>query len=173
MEKQTKNIITKKMIESKLDFLTKADIRASVLLYFLGFVVSFLVFGVIFGGAYAMWGHAEGIVLGAVGAVGLILLIGYFIKDVYGVISSRRSVKRGEIEVSIEALSYKAEEAEGDGRSWRLVRYFYFPSFSKTAVGNTEFQLASNGDEFYIVHYKGEDRAVLLYSLKRYEYKEE
>ena len=173
MEKQTKNIITKKMIESKLDFLTKADIRASVLLYFLGFVICFIAFGIIFGGAYAMWGHAEGIVLGAIGVVGLILLIGYFIKDVYGVISSRRSVKRGEIEVSIEALSYKAEEAEGNSRSLRLVRYFYFPSFSKAAVGNTEFQLASNGDEFYIVHYKGEDRAVLLYSLKRYEYKEE
>ena len=173
MEKQTKNIITKKMIESELDFLTKADIRASVRLYFPGFVICFLGSGIILWGAYEMREHAEGIVLGAIGVVALILLIGYFIKDVYGVISSRRSVKRGESEVSIEALSYKAEEAEGDGRSWRLVRYFYFPSFSKTAVGNTEFQLASNGDEFYIVHYKGEDRAELLYSLKRYEYKEE
>ena len=161
MEKRTKNIITRKMIESELDFLTKADMRAFAVFGVIIVILASILFAVFLKTRYYPHGIFAGVLCVA-------LLI-----DCYCMLANRIKFKKGKFEISVEALSYKDEAAEKHGKHLVLVGYFHFPGFTRVRVSETEFQLASNGDEFYIVHYKGKDRAVLLYSLKRYEYKEE
>ena len=49
---------------------------------------------------------------------------------------------------------------------------FHFEGFDEVWAGHTDYQLAAMGDEFYIVHYKGSQKAQMVFSLKMYQYKE-
>ena len=82
--------------------------------------------------------------------------------------AKRSLLKKGLFEVKILPVSDKYES----NRNRSTAKLLEFPNLKEIAVSSTTYSLASWGDEFYVVHYRGKSKIELLYSLKTHEYKE-
>ena len=166
MENQTKNIITREMIERELWFYNKATVKtllvtcvpaslfmiplsiilASVTLSDIYNIVAKIFFALFFCalGTFPIW-------------LNLIVL--------RETLSQRKKLLRGEFDIVTRELLYKDEELVN-----RNIReYLHFSGFNGITVGHTTYQLASEGDTFYIVHYKASKNIQLLYPAKSYK----
>ena len=168
MEKQTKNILTREGIEKELRFDNTASIRALLVLcaVFSPFLL-LLTFWVVGPGAPQMKSLVLKIVwcvfMGAFTSSPIwILLLG-----LRRFLVERKWLGRGEFDVVTREMSYKSEKQVHRHIEERL----HFPDFDAISVGHTLYQLASQEDVFYIVHYKTKKEIKLLYPAKMYEYK--
>lgn len=171
MEKQTKNIISRQKIEKDLLFYNTASIKyaavclAAVILAF-GSMIAFIspffidlyekvwqkvIFVVVFGGVITapVW---------------------FVLPQLIRSLMERKWLKNGDFEIATRHLLYKEDKPVRYKRSTQEV--FHFEGFDEVWAGHTDYQLASMGDEFYIVHYKGSKKAQMVFSLKMYQYKE-
>lgn len=169
MEKQTKNIITREWVEKELRFFNTARIKSTLVavgipsLLFLPF--AFAVVRYFFTTYDKLWFE----ILMAVIFGGLLTLPTWIcLSVILKCLSEKKMIDRGEFDVVKLELQYKSERRVR--RSYEEL--LHFGGFKAESVGHTTYQLASAGDEFYIVHYSGNDEIVLLYSAKMYEYKE-
>ena len=169
MAKPTKNIITRDFVEKELRFQNSADIKLNLTIG----VPSSLFFGAM--GVFCLSTILNDYDLLLVKIILAVLLGGTFFSPLIGFsimigkcLIERRKIVMGEFEVSVRELSYKDERTVN--RSVR--RFFYFAGFKQVMVDYLMYQMASNDDEYYIVHYTDGVRIKLLYPLKLYEYKE-
>ena len=167
MEKQKKNIITRKDVSKELCFYNKADIRYSLVLCCVFFICFVLLFGLTLG----ILSDLESLMLKIIFAFifGILELVPTFMAalPLRKAVAEKKMLSNDEFDIVTQVVSHKSEKF-----TRRYVRKFlHFAGFKSAAVNNTTFQLSSLGDEFYIVYYKGNSSIKLLYPLKMYEYK--
>ena len=167
VEKQTKNIITREWVEKELRFYNTADIKAMLVLCG---ALSLVLIPFTVGFVYAICVFVPNVALKII----LSVLIGALstapvwinLLGLRGALSERKLLRRGEFDIAVRTVTRKSEKPV-----YRHVEEFlHFDDFEEISFGHTKFQLASHGDEFYIVHYKTRKTIKLLYSAKMYEY---
>ena len=89
----------------------------------------------------------------------------------------KKKIKSGAFEVTPARLNDKREEllyrGSGRHRHYELVECFYFEGFPRVEnVPHTTYQLADEGETFFLVTYSGNPKVVLYYAAERYEFKE-
>ncbi len=169
MSQGSRNVITRKQIEDELYFYNTADIKATVVLC----LCLALFFGPLtFGTLYFIITETTDIALRIALSIPLGIL---FSAPIWGNLiklakhfAKRSLLKKGEFDIVILPVSDKYEST----RHRNTVRLLEFPNLKEIAVSSTTYSLASWGDEFYVVHYRGKYKIELLYSLKTHEYKE-
>ena len=169
LEKQTKNIITRDLIEKELRFDNTADIRSTLvacgalsLLFVpltIGFVYGFLVlfkpgwlkilFSVLIGTLTSapVWIH---------------------LLSLKKSLTERKLLQNGDFDIVVCEVQYKDEKLVYR----HTEKVLHFNGFKEIMVGNVPYDFVSQGDEFCLVHYKGQTTIKLLYSLKMYDYRE-
>ena len=169
MTQQSRNTITRKQIEEELYFYNTADIKATVVFCLcLALFFGPLTFGIL----YLIITETTDTAL----KIGLSIPLGaLFSAPSWGNliklakhIAKRSLLKKGLFEVKILPVSDKYES----NRNRSTVRLLEFPNLKEIAVSSATYSLASWGDEFYVVHYKGKSKIELLYSLKTHDYRE-
>lgn len=165
MEKQTKNIITREWIEKELRFYNTADIKSRLVLCSV-FTVIFLpiTIALVYGITKSFNIVLAEIVLSIfIGGITSSPIWGFFLL-IRNALCERKMLARGEFDIVTCDVSYKSQEMVHR----HMEEYLHFCGFNKISVGHTTFQLASAGDTFYIVHYKGKKDIKLFYSAKMY-----
>ena len=74
-------------------------------------------------------------------------------------------MQNGDFVIAVCEMSYKEKKTVRR----HTENVLHFVGFEGASVASTTFDLASQGDEFYVVHYKGLTGIELLYSLNLYE----
>lgn len=169
MEKQTKNIITREWVEKELRFYNNADIKSTLVLC--GALSLFFVpltVGVIWGVVSLL----ENVWL----RVFLSVLIGGIMSAPVWInllslrvsLEERKLLLSGDFDIVSREVLYKSEKTSQRHSDYLL----HFEGFGDTSVTRTQYELASSGDEFYIVYYRSQNTVKQFYSAKMYEYKE-
>ena len=170
MEEQTKNIIMREYIEKELRFHYKADIRSTLVLcggLSLFFVP--LAAGVVYG-IFALLKTAWiEILLSVLIAALTSAPIWINLLPLRISIKERKLLRNGDFDIAVCKVQYKDEKTVRQ----HTEKFLHFVGYKEISVGNAIYDLTSQGDEFYIVHYKGYTDIKLLYSLKTYVLKEE
>ena len=78
----------------------------------------------------------------------------------------KQLIKRGEWIVVTDELLYKTEEVIGR----HIETFLFFAQYGKVVTNSTTYQLAEQGDIFYLVMYKKRKSVLFHYSQKMYEY---
>lgn len=169
MKKQTKNIITREFVENELRFYNKADIRSTLVLYgtlsvFFVPLAAGLIYGILSQAGYPVLKIFLVAVIG--GLFGFPVWCGIFL--LCRSLKERKLLLNGEFEIEIHTVTHKKEKVVHK----HIEEFLRFKGFKDVSVGHTVFQLASPGDEFYLIHYRSKKLIKLLYPTKMYEYKE-
>ncbi len=169
MEKQTKNIITREWVAKELHFYNTADIRATLVLcgilslFFVPLSVA-LVYEIVTLFKNALLKIFISIFVGG----SMSAPVWTNLLALHTSLKERKMLLKNEFEIAIRTVLYKSEKIVHR----HIAEYLHFEDFKEISVEHTTFQLSSQGDDFYIVHYKGSKLIKLLYSSKIYEYKE-
>ena len=167
MEKQTRNVITRKSVEKELRFYNTADIKSSLVL---GGGLSLVFLPLTVGIVYGICSSYQNILI----EVALSVLCGSITSSpvwisllgVCRALFEKKRLLRGDFDIVACDVSYKSEKMV----KRHMEEYLHFGNFNAISVGHTVYQLASAGDTFYIVHYKGKKDIKLFYSAKMYEF---
>lgn len=161
-------MISREWVEKELRFYNTADIRSTLVLCG-ALSVPFLPLAV--GAVYGVFSSIENILLKIVFSVimGGITSAPIWINllALRIAFAERKLLKRGEFDIVTREVSYKSEKVVHR----HVEEFLHFNDFKDISVGHTDFQLASVGDTFYIVHYKTNNRIKLFYPARMYEYK--
>ncbi len=169
MEKQTKNIITREWIEKELYFYNTADIRSTLVLCgALSIVFLPLTIISIYGLCYVIENMLLQIVLSVIIGGFASSPIWINLLSLCSSLNERKLLKNGDFDIVIRDIRYKSEKIV---YRCHIKKYLYFDDFKERLVSRAMFDLTSQGDEFYLVHYKTKNSIKLLYSVKMYEYK--
>ena len=169
MEKQTKNEITREFIEKKLRFYNTADIRSTLVLC--GCLSLFFV-PLTIGAVYGFFALLENVYL----KILLSVLVGgltsapIWIKllSLKTILREQKLLQNGDFDIVVCEVQYKDEKLVHR----HTEKFLHFNGFKEVSVENVNYDLVSQGDEFYIVHYKGRTEIKFIYSLKMYVLKE-
>ena len=169
MEKYTKNVITREFIEKELRFYNTADIRSALvmcvtILPLMGILTAVIVYFALKLDVVMWFKIAFSVFWGVISSSPVwILLLSVIIS-----LNERRLLNHGDFDIVVCEVQYKYEK-----RVHRhMEKFFHFNKFKEISVANVVFDLASQGDEFYVVHYKKHKTVKQLYPLKLYEFKE-
>lgn len=170
MEKQTKNIITRKWVEKKLHFYNSADMKAGLLLCAIITAVCGILTAIVVGVTLT---SAESliskIVFSIIGGGVFVAPIVVVFCQLGNTVAEKKLLDRGEFDIVTRKLSYKKERVTRRN----IILLLKFPDFSERSVDQTTYFHAGIGDEFYIVVYRTnrkKQRIKMLYSAKMYEY---
>ena len=83
-------------------------------------------------------------------------------------LKKRKLLRNGDFDIAVCEVQYKDEKLVHR----HTEKFLHFNGFKEVSVGNVNYDLVSQGDEFYIVHYKGRTEIKFIYSLKMYVLKE-
>lgn len=169
MEKETKNPLTRTDVERTLRGSIAWDLRLYLTL-FLVMLGVFVPLGVI--SVRMMMSLPDplafkiilSVVVGGMMSMPIAVMLFYLCPVLMGL----RKLLRGEFEIVLLQVTCKREKA-GPRNSIR--RVLEFDGFRDYCVGYTEYQLATEGDEYYVIHYRGSRSVQTAYSAKRYEYR--
>lgn len=164
-----KHIITREWIEKELRFYNTADIRSTLVLCG---ALSLLFVPLTIGAVCGFFAMLENVWLKIV----LSVIIGGLtsapiwlnLLTLRTSLKERKLLQNGDFDIVVREVQYKDEKTVRR----HTEKFLYFVGFKEISVGNVNYDLVSQGDEFYIVHYKGHTAIKLLYSLKMYEYSE-
>ena len=181
MAKQTKNIITRDEIKNTLLTENGKDLRFHLIigillfLFFLPLNIWLLIM---------TWSLNNSIFIRLLLALlDIVVLDAFFIVDMIvlvNLIIKRKKIERDEFDISIRSLIYKDDTTYRPFKIQRLLKFsttsrisknLHFSDFDAEEVGGTTYDLADNGDDFYIVHFKGEKEVELIYPAKMYDFK--
>ena len=169
MEKHTKTAITREIIEKELRFYNTADIRSTLVLcgglslLFVPLTVGFVY------GFFALLGNIWLKILLSVFVGGLASApVWMNLLSLKTSLTERKLLKNGEFDIVVCEVQYKEEKPVHR----HTEKYLHFDGFKVVTVGNVDYDPVSQGDEFYIVHFRGHTTVKLLYSLKMYNYTE-
>lgn len=172
MQKQTKNIITRDYVKNELLFRNKATLRSALLVSIVTSLVFIPLAWITVPGALSVL--RDGIfkfVFGFLYCVVLGTPVWILICGVCRYLFEIRAIKTGCFEITVRRLTLKEEKLVNYGRNSRLEEHLHFNGFHSVEVGHTAFQLATEGDDYYIIHYSKKKQIELVYSTKTYEYK--
>ena len=169
MEKQTKNILTRESIEKELRSYNTADIRSTLALCA---ALSLLFIPLTVGAVYGIFALLKNTLL----KILLSVLIGGLTSAPIWInllalirnLRERKLLQNGDYNILVCGVQYKDEKPVHR----HTEKFLHFNGFEEVLVENVNYDIVSQGDEFYIVHYKGHTTIKLLYSLKMYEYRE-
>ena len=169
MQKQTKNIITREWVEKELRFYNTADIRSclvvcsSVALVFIPLTVLCVY------GTSLFFKNIFVKILSCI-LIGVLISCPVWLNllSLRGFLAEKKRLANGDFEIVTREVLYKSEKLVHR----HIEEFLHFKDFKEISVGHTDFQLASAGDLFYLIHYKGEKSISLFYSCKMYEYRE-
>ena len=167
MEKQTKNTITREHIEKELRFYNTADIKSSLVLCGVFTLMLFMCFGFLCAVLSMIEERLFKSLLILLFCGVLSIPLWYYLFVILKALSKQKMVKRGDFDIVTREVLYKREKPV----QRHTEEFLYFQDFKEASVGHTTYQLASQGDLFYIVHYKSSSHIELLYSHNMYEYK--
>ena len=169
MDKQTKNVITREFIEKELRFYNTADIRSTLVLC--GALSLFFVpltIGVICG-FFALFKNIWLKILLSVLIGGLTSApVWINLLSLKTSLTERKLLQNGDFDIAVCEVQYKDEKPVHR----HTEKFLHFNGFKEVSVGNVNYDFVSQGDEFYIVHYKDLTDIKLIYSLKMYALKE-
>lgn len=172
MEKQTKNIITREWVTNELRFYNKADIKAGLVLFCMFALIVVLI---VTPCVLAILSQSEDIFAEVITLIIPCLIIVIpavmFLRGLCVAFSEKKLLNNGDFDIEVCELQYKDEKMMGFGMR-NLKEFLHFEGFKGVMVDHTQFQLATMGDEYYIVHYRNKKDIKLFYSLKMYEYRE-
>ena len=170
VEKQTKNTITREWVEKELCFCNRADIRSNMLLCVAFSLISIPLAIALFGVVLKAFDRVLlGIVVG-IPVGGLFLApVFCFLYLLCVSLKKRKLIVQGEFEIVTRTVSYKSERLHRN----RVTEYLHFEEFAPVEVGGLQAQLASVGDEYYLVCFCGKKKVELFYPAKMYEYRRE
>ena len=168
MPKETKNTITREWVEGELRFQNSAAIRFALVLCG-GFALVFLPLTI--GIIYAIFKHIDrlpleiilSVIIGGITSAPVWCMI-FSLRQAF---AEKKMLDRGEFEIVTRDVLYKEEKVVKRHEE----KFLVFGDFESVRVNQTVYDLASQGDEFYIVHYTNKPRVCLLYSFKTHEYK--
>ena len=169
MEKQTVNVITREFIKKELRFYNTADIRSTLVLCgAISLLLVPLTIGVVCGILELFKPEWLKILLsvlvgGLVGAPIWLILLSLRTR-----LRERKLLQNGDFDITVCEVQEKTEKQV----QRHTGKFLHFHGFKEVSVGNVNYDLVSQGDEFYIVHYKGRTEIKLIYSLKMYGFKE-
>ena len=169
MEKQSKNVITREFIEKELRFYNTADIRSAFLLC-AGLALLFvpLTIGIVYGFFVLFKTVWLKILLSVL--VGALTSAPVWINllSLKPSLKERKLLQNGDFDIAVCEVLYKDKKTVHR----HTENFLHFVGFKEISVEKVNFDLASQGDEFYIVYYKGLTDIKLVYSLKMYVFKE-
>ena len=168
MEKQTKNIITREWVEKELRFYNTADIRSSLVLLGALSLLFVPLTVVLVDGLLSVLNQFWFQIPVAVLVGGLLsspLLVNLF--SLLRSFREKRLLQGCDFDVVTRKVLYKSEKIVNR----QEMEYLHFDGFEKIAVSHTTYQLAEEGDAFYIVYFKGYKTIKELYPAKLYEYR--
>lgn len=188
MAKQTKNIITREEIKSKL---VSENGRDLIFHSILGIAIFLLFLPINFFILNAIWNMNNGVWIKILFTLlDFVALNVPFILDVIAVVyllTEKKKIKQDEFEITVLSLIYKEDTVarrfnfkrlvkrgpitKSSGTAQRLSKRLHFANFDAEDVSDTIYDLASNGDDFYIVYFKGENYVEQIYPAKMYELK--
>ncbi len=170
MKKQTKNQINRAFVEKELRFYNTADIRATLVT---GGAMCFLFIPFAAFCAYFIWITVDAsflrFLLSAVGAILFSCPAWLHVIALVKSLLERKQLNNGEFDVAVRKVTYKDEKIVHR----HVEQYLTFEGFAELSVGHTTYELATYGDVFYLVHYRGKKEIKLLYPEKMYEYNEQ
>ena len=107
------------------------------------------------------------------GILWILILVTLF-AALWGGFQKRKKIKAGVFDVVIAKLSYKSEEPlYRYNRRSTYTECFHFVGFKRvTNVPHTTYQLADEGETFYLVTLKDSANVLLYYAAERYEFRE-
>ena len=165
MEKQIKNVITREFIEKELCFYNIADIRSTLVLCGVLLLLFLpLTIGVIYGFFVLLENIWLKILLSVFvgGLTSAPVWINLF--PLKTSLTERKLLRNGDFDIVVCEVQYKDEKTVRR----HTERFLHFVGYKEITVGNVNYDLTSQGDKFYIVHYKGFTDIKLIYSLKMY-----
>jgi hypothetical protein len=169
MKKETKNIITREFIEKELRFFNTTETRSTIgLCGSLSLFLLPLTLVAIYVICYIIENIWLRLLLSALAAMFMnaaLLVNAWKLRDL---MKDKKALERGEFDVVTRKVITKSEKKTYGSTD----EFLHFNDLKEVAVGHTVFQLASEGDEFYLVHYRKQDSIKLVYPSKMYEYKE-
>lgn len=173
MEKETKNIITRAWLEKELRFYNTAEIR-SALVCIVPFTFVFVPLTALF--VFIVGSNIQNIL---VRTICCILIGGFTSCPVWLILLSlcvslkeRILLSNGGFDIITREVLRKGEKLDGFRYHREISEYLLFDGYPGIKVDHTEFQLASVGDQYYLVVYRSKKNVAILYSAKRYKYKE-
>ena len=175
MSKQTKNIITREEVVKELQTSRKANFYFCLLmlgmslLFFLPFIV-----GIIY--AFCSWADSMWAKVLFSAFFGGLMLVWICINLLWLWRNRKRKkmLQRGNFDIVTREVLYKSETILAGRRRLGMSdtsKFLHFSGFAKRQVNQDVFQRTSQGDAFYIVHYKTKGTIELLYPAKMYEFK--
>lgn len=168
MEKQTKNIITREWVEKELRFYNTADIRYTLIVCAALSLLCLPITAICIYGVLSEFQNAFFKIVLCIVVVGVLTApVWLGLLSLWGSIVERKLLKNGDFDIVTRELLYKEERTNRR----HIDEFFGFDDFDEIKVGHTAFQMASQGDEFYIVHYLTKKQIKLLYAAKMYEYR--
>ena len=175
MQKQTKNIITRKSIEEKLRSNNRASLKVSALAFFAAALVGILWVVFFIPSFFEAPNFGFGVLFflfAIVGTVPAWVMLAGFAKALI----EYKHLKNGDIEIVTRPLLYKSQKEVrvycNKRTRWQTRSFFHFEGFDELWVSPEMYQNFTWGDEFYIVCYKGSKKVEKVFPLKMYEYRE-
>ena len=170
MENETKNTITREFVEEELRFYNKEDIRSN-LAHFGLFGAPLLL--ILFAGVCAVFANVESIWVGLllcclICAIMIFLIKKMLFPSLINALKEKKALDRGDFVIVTRRVTKKSTKTEYN----KSLFFLHFDGFKEKEVWQNVFMLTSEGDEFYIVHYKKQDAIKLMYPAKTHEYKE-
>ena len=167
MQKETKNILCAEYIEKELRFLNKANIRSSLALL-VAMMIIFIPLSAIMINVFLDLERKT--FFTCVFSFGTVLIffspILLFLYNLIRALREKQLIKRGEWVVVTDELLYKTEEVIRR----HIETFLFFAQYGKVVTNSTTYQLAEQGDIFYLVMYKKRKSVLFHYSQKMYEY---
>ena len=164
----TKSIISREWVEKELRFYNGADIKSSLVVCSIITVIFLpLTIGLTYGILILVKNLLIKIVSALVFLAIMCLPIGINAAMLCTALAERKLLLRGEFDIVTRDVLYKSEKLVNR----HTEEILHFQSFDEISVGSTTFQIAKQGDLFYIVHYRTKKKIRLLYSAKMYEHK--
>ncbi|MBE6670866.1 MAG: hypothetical protein E7593_01530 [Ruminococcaceae bacterium] len=166
MMNDKRELLTKKYVKEELLFYNSADIKSGILAIVMTLsivlIMSFLFVAII---------PSFSIVI-----LSMFLLLDFgFAYCIFLELKEKKVIESDGFEVVTDKVLYKWADfrREIGSRSGRTIRLIHLEHFGDIRVGSTEYDLATNGDIYYVVvcHYK-KSRPVLFYPDRTHVYKE-
>ena len=168
MDKQTKNILTRASLTKELLFLSTANIRYSIVLCCVVLLVEIPIIALV---AALTDKHTFAITISV--ATILSVIPGIFIYCIIQEFKDKKRIERGEYDVITRQVIYKHESRIArPGCGHRIEELLHFDTFGDIGVAHLTYQLADEGDVFYLVCLHTSKKPTLLYSAEMYEFRE-
>lgn len=170
---EKKPVITREFAEKELRFLNRADLRSTLILCLsLSLFLIPLTVGIICGICLSLEILWLKLVLSLPIAALFTFPIWLYLVVTVKCLQEKQQIDRGEFEIVTRTLSYKSEE-QYTRNSRTVQRFFHFDGFERCHVNSrTSYELASEGDVFYLVRYLGKSTVRLYFSAKSYDRRE-